>query len=45
VNTRPEDPLLGLAAALTVGLRGTGLVTVMLATGKTSATAVEKRVI
>lgn len=43
--TPAEDPLLALAAALTVGLMDTGLVTVMLVTGKISAIAVEKRVI
>ena len=43
--TQAEDPLLALAAVLTVGLMGTGLVTVMLVTGKISAIAVEKRVI
>ena len=44
-STWAEDPLLVLAAALTVGLMGTGLVTAMLATGKISAIAVEKRAI
>ena len=41
VNIWAVDRLLVLAAALTVVLMGTGLVTAKLVTGKTDATAVE----
>ena len=41
VNIWAGDLLLVLAAALTVGLMGTGLVTAKLATGKTGAIVVE----
>lgn len=41
VNIWAGDRLLVLAAALTVVLMGTGLVTAKLVTGKTDATAVE----
>jgi hypothetical protein len=41
VNIWVGDLLLVLAAALTVGLMGTGLVTAKLATGKIGATVVE----
>jgi hypothetical protein len=41
VNTWAEDLLLVLAAALTVGLMGTGHVTAKLGTGKTNAIDVE----
>lgn len=40
VNIWVEGPLLVLAAALTVVLMGTGLVTAKLVTGKTGATVV-----